>query len=180
MTQQATPVASPSASPSLSPSASPSPSVPDSPTQEEIAAAAKDLNSAVEELGEAVTVIENFLDRRNIGVPAWVKVKGWEDDGGQYWKRELGYDSFSDSWHIGIRETSGHEAYPEHERVNTWPFHASPRKARISAVDKIPELLTELVKEAERTARRLREKTAEVQAFAATLKITVPSKKAAK
>jgi len=139
------------------------------PTIEEISAAAADVNSASNELGKAIEALENFLAVKNIGVPAWVRVKGWENPDGQYWRRELGYDRFENDWHIGIRETHGHEAYPEHESVYRWQFNNSPRKARISSADKLPELLNELIKEATRTARRLRDKSGEVRAFAATL-----------
>jgi hypothetical protein len=114
---------------------------------------------------------------RNIGIPAWVKVKGWESNQGEYWSREIGYDRIANDWHIAIRERHGHEAYPEDDTVYTWSFNNAPRKSRIAAVNKIPDLLSQLVKEAERIARRLREKTIEVNALAATLSVSVTQKK---
>lgn len=90
--------------------------------------------------------------------------------------REVGYDRFGSEWGLGIRERSGHDAYPDSENSHTWRFNSAPRKARISSVDKLPELLDALIKEATRTARRLREKTSEVAAFAATLNIAPPKK----
>jgi hypothetical protein len=142
-----------------------------SPTPEEIAASATDLNGASGELTASIEAIESYLEAQNIGVPAWVRVKGWSDVRGEFWRRELGYDTFGHEWRIAIRETSGNEQHPGEETLYLWSFNSSPRKARISAADKIPELLRELVKEAARTARRLREKAAEVNAFAATLKL---------
>jgi hypothetical protein len=158
----------------------PLPDEPLSPTPEEIAAAAADLNEASNGLGATITAIETYLESKNIGVPAWVRVKGWENPDGPYWSRELGYDRVGGAWHIAIRERSGDERWPEDDDPVTWSFNSSPRKARISAVDKLPELLKELVKEAERTARRLREKTVEVNAFAATLSISTTAKKTKK
>lgn len=171
------PVPSPSGEPMPD---EPPPDDPLSPTPEEITAAATDLNAASNDLGATISAIETFLETRNIGVPAWVRVKGWQDEDGAYWKRELGYDRFGGSWHLAIRESRGHDNFPDDERVDTWSFNNSPRKARISAVDKLPELLKELVKEADRTARRLREKSVEVKAFAATLNISTTPKKGRK
>ena len=151
-----------------------------SPTREEIAAAASDLNAASDELGATISAIEAYLESRNIGVPAWVRVKGWAEEHGDYWSRDLGYYWFAREWHIAIREITGNEARPEGQTIDIWSFNNAPRKARISAVDKIPELLRELVKEAERTARRLREKTVEVNAFAATLNISPTPRKVKK
>ena len=150
---------------------------PDFPTREEIAAASADVRSASDELAQTIRAMEEFLDGKSIEVAAWVRVKGWEDEHSNFWKREVGYDRFGHSWHIAIRETQGNDNYPDETSTYTWKFNSSPRKSRISASDKIPELLRELIKEAERTARRLREKTLEVNAFAATLNIKVPTKK---
>jgi hypothetical protein len=141
------------------------------PTPEEISAAALDVNAATNEFGASVTQVERYLEHMNIGVPAWVRVKGWSNPEGQFWSREVGYDRFPDGWHLAIRETSGAEGWEDKERKETWIFNHAPRKSRLSAADKIPALLRELVKEADRTSRRLREKAVEVNAFAATLKI---------
>ena len=159
--------------------ATPPPEIP-LPTHEELAAAAAEINTASDELGKPIEAIEAYLATLNIGIPAWIKVKGWEDDYGYYWKRELGYEEISDEWHLAIRETSGNEANPEGESARTWAFNRSPRKARISAVDKIPELLRELAKEAQKTARRIREKSVETAALAATFSAPAAPKKAGK
>lgn len=138
----------------------------------DLPAAAADLNAASNELAAPIKKVENYLEALNVGVSIWVKVKGWEDgQHGAFWKRELGYDRFSSGWRIGIRESRGNEHAPEDTEEDTWTFNQSPRKARISAVEKLPELLNELTKEAKRTARRLREKTTEANAFASTLKL---------
>ena len=150
-------------------------------TPDDIAGAAADINAASAEMGQAIKAIEEFLELKNIGVPAWTKVKGWEEpETGAFFRRELGYDRVAEAWHIAIRETSGNEACPEQSDVSVWSFNSAPRKSRISAVDKLPDLLKELVKESERVARRIREKTVEVNAFAASLNIATTPKKAKK
>jgi len=146
------------------------------PSREEIAAAGQDLAAAADGLSASISAIEDYLETQNFAIPVWVKVKGWSDDDYSYWLRELGYDLLNGSWHLLIREKSGNEQWPDRENVITWSFKNSPRKARISASDKIPDLLKELIKESARTARRLREKTVEVDAFVSTLKIAAAKK----
>lgn len=141
----------------------------------ELGAAAQDLAAASTELTNAIVVIEEHLAKLALGVPAWVETKGWTDEYGGFWKRELGYDLIDGDWHVGIKETSGHEGAPEHDNTRTWKFDSAPRKSRISVVDSIPSLLTALVKESATTARKMRAKSAEVGALAAMLK---PAKKA--
>lgn len=141
--------------------------------------ALSDLNAAAQEIEKAVAQVEQYLEIRNLGVPAWVKIKGW-DNAGEYSLTELGYDLFGYEWCIAIREVHGHENYPEETTTKKWRFAQSPRKLRISAVDKLPELIDEITKEARRTARRLREKTVEVKAFAESLKARLGTKAAKK
>jgi hypothetical protein len=136
---------------------------------EELSAASAEIAAASQELDTPIAAIERYLDTLRIHVPAWVKVKGWEDSYDNYWKRELGYDHVGDGWHIAIRETSGYLPDPDREVVRIWAFSKSPKKSRISAVDKLPELMQDIAKEAQKTARRLKEKAAEAAVFTASL-----------
>lgn len=143
---------------------------------EELSAASSEIAAASQELNVPVTAVENYLSSLNIHVPAWVKVKGWSTDQGGFWLRELGYDYVDGGWHIAIRESDGDEDDPERQTVRTWSFNRSPRKSRISAIDKLPELIQDVAKEAVKTARRLREKAAEANAFTASLPTAKPKK----
>jgi hypothetical protein len=153
---------------------------PSEPTADDFPEVLTELNDAAREIEKAVHQIEEFLEIRNPAVSAWVTIKSWNDQSGEYGRTQLGYDLFGYHWHIGIREIEGHENFPEEATVKTWRFTQSPRKLRISAVEKLPDLVDELTKEARRTARRLREKTVEVQAFAESLKTRLRSKAAKK
>src|ERR1051325_9924900 len=143
---------------------------------EELSAASAELAEAAQELNVPIEEIEKYLASLKIHVAAWVKVKGWEDQYENFWKRELGYDFTGDAWHIAIRETSGNSNNPEHESSGTWAFSKSPKKSRISAVDKLPELMQEIAKEAQKTARRLKEKAAEATGFTSSLKTLTAEK----
>lgn len=148
---------------------------PQIPSTLELSTAAADLAAASNELTKSIAPIEEFLGKLALGVPAWVKVKGWVDDYGGSWRRELGYDLISGEWHLAIRETAGSVHNPDNEDVSTWKFSSAPRKSRISSVDHIPELLSELIKESATTAKKMRAKSTEVATLAAALK---PAKKA--
>lgn len=164
---------------SKSASSSPAPApAPDSenPAVEEIKAAAKDVNDAAEALASIVRKLERHYRELDIDVAAWVTVKSWTQDTA-YWHRELGWEFVAGNWRLAIRETSGNDQFPEEETKRVWAFNSSPRKSRIAAIEKLAELNKELVKEVHKTARRLREKTAEAAIVAASL---LPTPKAGK
>ena len=134
-------------------------------------AASAEAQAADQVLAEPIFRIEKHLSSLAINVPAWVKVKAWDTQWGEFWVRELGYAWLSHQgiWGIAIRETHGREDAPDDERVNIWAFNEAPRKSRLSAIEKLPDLLTDLTKETHKTARRMREKAAEAAALAALL-----------
>ena len=139
--------------------------------QEALTVAAAEIAGASRELEAPIEEVERYLASLKIHVPAWVEVKCWETQH-EFWRRELGYDYVDQGWHIAVRETEGNHHDPEDTLARTWPFNKTPRKSRISAIDKLPELMQDIIKEAQKTARRLREKAAEANAFAAPLKAT--------
>jgi len=143
---------------------------------EDLSAASAELASATSELNLPMEAVEQYLETLNIHIAAWVKVKGWDDQYDNFWVRELGYDYVGDGWHIAIKEMSGNSNNPEDTVSRIWAFSKSPKKSRISAVDKLPELMQEIAKEAQKTARRLKEKAAEANAFASSL-TTLKAKK---
>ncbi|HYL65171.1 MAG TPA: hypothetical protein VE077_21360, partial [Candidatus Methylomirabilis sp.] len=59
-----------------------------------------------------------------------------------------------------------------------WPFNDVPREMRLRAVDKIPEVITELNKAAVQTAKKIQEKTEKVLDLAEAITQVVNSGKA--
>ena len=53
--------------------------------------------------------------------------------------------------------------------IEEWLFNDGPRAMRISAIDKIPDLLERLVKAADKTTKKVQEKTSQALELAAAI-----------
>ena len=137
---------------------------------EKLAATATKLNAVSDELAQPISDIDAALQGLNLGVSAWVKVVGELDDPtGEFWDRSVGYDKISRRWGIAIRTRSGSDFLQElHEEI--WRFNDAPRSNRLEALDKLPELLEELVKVASDTADALKNKLATTKQVATTIR----------
>jgi hypothetical protein len=134
-----------------------------------LAASAEVLSSKSDTFSQQVAVLDLALQKLNVGVIAWERIRGWEEpDGGSYWGEDVGYAKVGGRWGIAIRERSGHNNADVHD-CEEWLFADAPRELRISAIDKIPDLLDKLVKYADKTARKIDEKTAQTKELAAAL-----------
>lgn len=148
----------------------------DTPTPEKISQAFRDLkvaaaelNAVSDELGKPVSAIDLALKRLNLGVSAWVKVRGGDSpDGEDYWYLELGYTKLRSTWGIAVRERHG-SYLDESVSGDTWLFSEAPRAFRLEAVDKLPELLAKLIEDANETTKKLRDKIGKAQQIAAAL-----------
>ena len=132
---------------------------------QQLKAVAAQLNAVSAELGKPIAHLEEALKRLNIGVATWVKIRGGSDQDGSYYFLEVGYAKVGSSWGFAVRERRGNE-FDELEGGETWLFPNAPRVHRIEAVDKLPELLSQLTKEASETTEKLREKIAKAQQIA--------------
>jgi hypothetical protein len=129
----------------------------------QLKAISEQLNAVSGELGKTITLLDEKLQRLNLGVPAWVKVRGGDSDSGEnYWLLELGYAKVARNWGIAIRERSG-SYLDASESGETWLFPNAPRVHRVAAVDKLPDLLAKLTLDATETAQQLREKIVAAQ-----------------
>ena len=135
-----------------------------------LAATATKLNAVSDELAQPISVIDTALQRLNLGVSAWVEVVGeFDHDTGEFWDHSVGYDKISRKWGIAIRVRSGNDFLQKvHEEA--WRFNDAPRSNRLEALDKLPELLEELVKVASNTADALKNKLATTQQVATTIR----------
>src|SRR5207247_728944 len=109
-----------------------------------------------------------YLQRLNIGLTTWQKVVGGEDDHTNYWSRDVGYAKIGHAWGLAIRTRNGNltdeVAYDEE-----WLFNDAPRSYRIEAMDKLPDLIEELIKVSDKTAKKLKEKSVEARELATAL-----------
>lgn len=137
----------------------------------ELSTAAKNLNQVSDELGKTISVLEAAIEKLNLGVSAWVTITSGTDESGEnYWSRDLGYADLTHRWRIALRYVRGNYSDPNDEMEDLWLFDEAPRWLRVEAIEKIPELLQKLTKQADETAKRIQKKTAEAKELAAAIK----------
>jgi hypothetical protein len=122
----------------------------------ELTVAAEALNSVSDQLTKQVSAIEAVVNKLNLGIKAKViayQASNMDQTETHYVK--LAYGKASGRWGFFIEEFTDQVDWPEYDDFESWPFTEAPRQLRITAVDKIPELLEALVKESAETTKAL-------------------------
>jgi hypothetical protein len=147
-----------------------------------LSSASKDLNKVSDELGQAITAIDCILQRLNLGVPTWVKIHGGEDQytGMEYWRRDIGYAKVGNKWGVALRTVEGDYNYPEEASIEEWLFNDAPRWIRVEGVEKIPDLLEDLVKNTVETTQKIKGKIEQAKQLAGALEQAAAEKPASK
>ena len=131
--------------------------------------AAATINSATDALGKAVAELDSVLKKYGLGVPTWVSFHTQVDhDAGHLYEEYVGYAKVNGKWGIAVATYTFNENCPPRE--DEWLFNDAPRKLRVDAVGKIPDLLEAIVKEARDMSLKIDEKTAEVSAYASGIR----------
>ena len=124
-----------------------------------LAATAANLNEASKQLSAVIERIDDALQRLNLGVTAWITVQAVsENNGRHFWIEELGYGRIARKWGLTLRRRAGFESaagVDELDEDDNWAFNDAPRSLRIKAIPKIPELITELDREAKELAKQI-------------------------
>jgi hypothetical protein len=132
-----------------------------------LAETASVLNKASDEFGKPIAQIEQALCRLNIGVEAWERIRGGTDDStGEYWRESVGFTKVDGEWCLAINENSGNQHYGDVHYDRTWTFASAPRSLRIAAIDQLPDLVEKLISVADKTAKKMREKSNDAIALA--------------
>jgi hypothetical protein len=130
-----------------------------------LAASSNNLKLATVDLGKSISALDEALNSLNLGVSAWHKIAGHEDDDGSFWSRDIGYTQVGTSWGIALRRASGHhhgDIYDE----EVWPFTDAPPWMSVEATVKLPDLFDELNRRAEETIKRMNARSTEAQELA--------------
>jgi hypothetical protein len=135
-----------------------------------LSAVASDLNFTSDELGKSISELDAALKKLNLGISVWVAIRRETDNGDWFKNEDLGYDKIGGTWGIALRIVSGYYSDPENEGSEWWLFNDGPRPLRLSAIEKIPELLEKLSSESDEAAKKIRGRLAEVQEVAAVVK----------
>ncbi|MFY9821187.1 MAG: hypothetical protein WAM82_07380 [Thermoanaerobaculia bacterium] len=107
-----------------------------------------------------VRPIDAALKKLNLGISAWYAYRGSEDPGpdGGYSYRRIGYAKVGGKWGLALSKDSGNVCDDERYNYEEWLFNDAPRSMRIEALDYIPDLLEQLVKESNKVAADLQKK----------------------
>ena len=125
----------------------------------ELSILAHDLNAISDELGTFVSEIDAALKKLNLGISVWVRVGGWHDPQTlDYFSETIGYAKVNGKWGIALRTQAGNENDPDQTTTEEWLFNEGPRKLRLAAVDKIPDLLKTLSRETQSTTEKIKAK----------------------
>ena len=121
----------------------------------------KTLNEDSNELTKILGEINSKLNALNLGVEVWLDNQLYEDrlprdeyGPGMTASGYLGYGKFGDSWGLLVRQTREKERGDGELSLESENYRfllESSREVRLSAVDLIPDLITELESEAEET-----------------------------
>jgi len=133
-----------------------------------LSSAATSLNTASDELAKVVGVLDEALRKLNVGLPVWVTVSRWEGElrRGQ---DEIGYCRVSGKWGIALCRSWNDDAGGEDTIEGLWLFNDAPRELRLAGVDKLPEVIEALSKEAFETTKKVQEKTKEARELASVI-----------
>jgi len=132
---------------------------------------ASSLNTASDELTKTVSTLDESLKKLNVGLNVWVTFRSRGDDEPQmYDEDQIGYCKVNGVWGIALRRIWGDQIRDEHNGDGPWLFNDAAREMRLLSVDKIPEVIEELGKEASKVTKRIQEKTKEVRELADAIK----------
>ena len=144
---------------------------------QELISVANTLNKASDQLGKIIAPVDLALKALNLGISSWVSFNEWSDNSYNFERDEVGYCKVGGKWGIAIRSVSGNEDLPDETKLDgPWLFNEAPRKLRIQAIDKIPELLEALVKDAADTTKRINEKLHESEELAKAISAQASAK----
>lgn len=135
----------------------------------QLSLAASHLNLVSDELGKSISVLDAALKKLNLGISTWSRLDRWEDAFGNYSTRYLGYAKVNNRWGISLRTVAGNNTQPEEATVEEWLFNEAPRALRIEAVEKLPDLFENLIKEADVAIRKVKAQSLSARHLAASL-----------
>ena len=135
----------------------------------QLSLAASHLNLVSDELGKSIAVLDAALRKLNLGIASWSRLDRWEDAFGNYSSRYLGYAKVNNRWGIALRTVAGNNNTPEDATVEEWLFNEAPRALRIEAVENLPELFENLIKEADVAIRKVKAQSLSARHLATSL-----------
>lgn len=144
----------------------------------QLTSVASDLNAISDELGKSIAEIDAALKKLNLGITVWEKISAWEADPQMgdlsYWTEDIGYAKIKGKWGISLRRVDGDYNNPDRDEIESWLFNDAPRALRLEAIEKIPDLLEKLSKEAVKVTHQIKGRLADVREVAGAIYPRVP------
>jgi hypothetical protein len=142
-------------------------------TLKKLAAVSQSLNQASDLVTSRIADVEGALREYKLGVEAWVDIRRWYEEGqftdGSWFRlgrtQKLGYGKKDGKW--GLLTYISAEESDEPEEFSF--LREAPRDLRLTAIDKLPELLEALVEKAVQTAQEATKKAEKAGQIAAGL-----------
>jgi hypothetical protein len=133
-----------------------------------LSSVATDLNTASDKLTKTVTVLDEALKKLNVGLSVWVTFRSRDDESEpeSYDDDQIGYCKVQGTWGIALRRIWGNPTFEVFHSDGPWLFNDAPRDLRLHGVDKIPELIEALGKEAFDFTNKIHKTTQEVHELA--------------
>jgi hypothetical protein len=142
----------------------------------QLASISHTLNEVSDQLSKHLVEVESALSAYKLGVSAWVELRKEKElsepdnDGRRYeftYVEMLGYGKYKGKW--GLLAASYCEETFEGEFDQQHFLRDAPRETRLAAVEKLPNLLTALTKEAAQVAEEAAKKAEEARQIATGL-----------
>ncbi len=134
-----------------------------------LSSVASSLNKVSDELTKVVTILDEALKKLNVGLTVWVTFRSRGVEPLEYDNDQIGYCKVNGKWGIALRRIWGDDARGFYGDEGPWLFNEAPREMRLHGVDKIPEVIEALGKEAFDTTKKIHEKTQEIREFAGAI-----------
>lgn len=117
---------------------------------ETLSSSARSLNNVSEELSKIGAAMDAAIKKLNLGVEAWATIASWSDEEMPWmsYEEQLGYAKLEGKWGLAIQSVECDQEADETTVTQQWLFADAPREKRILAIDRLPELIEALNKQA--------------------------------
>jgi hypothetical protein len=134
-----------------------------------LSSVAHSLNTASDQLTKVVSALDEPLKKLNVGLTVWLTFRRRDVEEWEYDEDQIGYAKVNGKWGIALRRIWGDNRADHFGDEGPWSFNDAPRDMRIAGVDKIPEVIEALGKEAFETTKTIHQKTEEVRELAGVI-----------
>lgn len=131
-----------------------------------LASVAPALNAATDELNKSITILDEALKKLNVGLSAWVTFRSRGEDESDYDDDQIGYTKVDGKWGIALRRIWGDNLRDTFYCDGPWLFNDGPRELRLLGVDRIPDVIESLGKQASVMTKKVQDTAKEVRELA--------------